>query len=587
MATTTTSLNSCWTVLLAAFLSVGLAACAPPAGPEDLAGPENLARVAVCASAADVIFTNGRFLTVDDNDSIASVVRVRRDRITVVGDDAGPVDACTQTIDLGGRTVIPGLINDHVHYLRGGMRPGHEVHAVQTVLSIAELQDAIRQRAAGVPMAVGATTGNDFITIIGNWSPSQFAEDRSPTLEELDQAAPDHPIYMMRGRVGPGVVNSKGKAFLEENGIPVGEDGLVTAESGASPTDAWRAYLALKRVQTLEDKKRSLRELMQYSNTVGLMTVVEGGGSMPNTGVFNEYEDYEAIMALWREGALTVRFRAEFQSAAMDASGIPAIQARVDNTFMGFGDDMFKVSGFGENIIAELNPIRPLELFVEAFTIAAENGWKVQQHSIDVEELEMHTTAFEIVNAEFPITDLHWSLSHVEEIDQGILDRLKAMGVGISAQMHWYGGFFGMGDVGPDYRLILDSGVVMGAGSDGMSIPWSWIYHMTTGRTRQGDPILADQKITRMEALRASTMGSAWIAKSEHELGSIEPGKLADFVVLGDDYLTVSDEDLKSMHSVLTVLGGDIVYSDGSIVSCSDQSGPWYRQNLADSCVIQ
>ena len=110
---------------------------------------------------------------------------------------------------------------------------------------------------------------------------------------------------------------------------------------------------------------------------------------------------------------------------------------------------------------------------------------------------------------------------------------------------------------------------------------------MTTGRTRQGDPILADQKITRMEALRASTMGSAWIAKSEHELGSIEPGKLADFVVLADDYLTVSDEDLKSMKSVLTVLGGDIVYSDGSVVSCGDQSTPWYRQNPADGCVIQ
>ena len=527
MRTMRTRFYKCRTVLAAATLSIGLAACEPPVESESV--PENVTSVAVCASAPDLVFTNGRFLTVDDNDFMATVVRVRGDRISAVGNDVGPVDACTQIVDLGGRTVIPGLINDHVHFLRGGMRPGHEVHAVQTAYSIADLQAAIEQRAASVPMVSRAMTGNDFITIVATWSPSQFAENRLPTLEELDQAAPDHPVYMMTGRVGPGVVNSIGRVFLEENGVPVGADGLVTAVSGVSPTDAERAYLALKEGQTLEDKKRSLRELMQYSTTLGLMTVVEGGGSMPGTGVFKEYEDYEAVMALWREGALSVRFRAEFQSAAMDASGIPAIRARVDNTFMGFGDDMFKVSGLGENIIAELNPIRPLELFVEAFTIAAENGWKVQQHSIDVEELQMHTRAFELVNAKNPIAGLNWSLSHVEEIDAEILDRLKAMDVGISVQMHWYSGSFGMGDLGPNYRLIVDSGIPMGAGSDGMSIPWNWIYHMTTGRTVRGDLILDDEKITRMEALRASTMGSAWIAKSEHELGSLEPGKLADF----------------------------------------------------------
>lgn len=303
--------------------------------------------------------------------------------------------------------------------------------------------------------------------------------------------------------------------------------------------------------------------------------------------MFDEYADYEAIMELWREDALTVRFRAELQSAALDASGLPAIQARVDNTFMGFGDDMFKVSGFGENIIREMNPIRPLELFVEAFTIAAEHGWKVQQHSIDMEELQLHTRAFELVNANIPIAELNWSLSHVEEIDQGILDRLKAMGVGVSAQMHWYSGFFGMGDLGPPYRLIVDSGVPMGAGSDGMSIPWNWIYHMSTGRTVRGDPVLEDQRITRMEALRASTMGSAWIAKSEDELGSIESGKLADFAVLADDYLTVSDEALRRMKSVLTVLGGEIVYSDGSVLACGGQPGPWYRQGTGDGCLIE
>ncbi len=133
----------------------------------------------------------------------------------------------------------------------------------------------------------------------------------------------------------------------------------------------------------------------------------------------------------------------------------------------------------------------------------------------------------------------------------------------------------------------MDSGVVMGAGSDGMSIPWNWIYHMTTGRTVRGEPILEDQKVTRMEALRASTMGSAWIAKSEQELGSIEPGKLADFVVLGEDYLSISDEELRRMESVLTVLDGEIVYSDGSVVACGGNDAPWFRQDAADVCLIE
>ena len=208
----------------------------------------------------------------------------------------------------------------------------------------------------------------------------------------------------------------------------------MTGQPGPTSTDAQRAYAVLASDQTLEDEKRSLQELMQHSNTVGMSTILEGGGGFPGSGQFDEYKDYEAVLALWREGALTVRFRAHMQSVARDAAGIAAIQARVDNTFMGLGDDTFKIAGFGENIVAETTPIQPLELFEEAFTIAAQNGWLVHQHSIDVEELERHTTAFERVNASIPIADLHWSLSHVFEIDDEILSRLKTMGAGVAVQ---------------------------------------------------------------------------------------------------------------------------------------------------------
>ncbi|MDE0005722.1 MAG: amidohydrolase family protein [Rhodospirillaceae bacterium] len=540
-----------------------------------------------CAISGDLVLTNGRFLTVDTDDSIQSTVRIRGDRIVAVGDGVGSYD-CDRHIDLGGRTAVPGLINNHLHFLRLGNRPGYDVRVVETSTSITELQAAIAARAAGLPRATDALDGTDFISIVDSWSPRQFAEQRRPTLAELDEAAPEHAVYMMGYPFGPGVTNSIGKRFFEAAGIAVSDEGAIAGQPGPELNEAQRAYEVLKQNQTPDDKLRSLRDLMRFSNTVGLSTVLEGGGGFPGPGVFDEYRDYDAAMALWREHESTVRLRLFFQSWARSTGGIEAIQQRVDNVFMGLGDDMLKVSGFGENIVVESTPIQPLELFVEAFTIAAEHGWLVHQHSVDVEELETHTTAMERVNATIPIANLHWNLSHVQEIDEGILERLKVIGAGVAVQNHYYHGAFALGSVGPPYRLILDSGVHMSAGSDGGPFsPWVSIYHMTTGMTSYGDPILADQAITRMEALRAWTLGSAWDAHSEDDLGSIEPGKLADIVVLSDDYLAVPDEALRGLKSVLTLIGGEIVYSDGSVVACGGDEGVWFRDGAEPACQLQ
>ena len=476
------------------------------------------------------------------------------DRIVAVGEDVGRYD-CDRVVDLGGRTAVPGLINNHLHFLRAGIRPGYDTRAIETATSIAGVQAVIAARAADLPPATDDLDGTDFITIVDSWSPRQFAEQRRPTLAELDEAAPDHAVYMMGYPFGPGVTNTIGKRFFEAAGIPVSDEGFIAGQPGPGLNEAQRAYEVLKQDQTLDDQRRSLRDLMQFSNTVGLSTVLEGGGSFSGPGVFDEYRDYDAVMALWRERDLSVRFRLFFQGWATADGGIEAIRQRVDNTFMGLGDDMLKVSGLGENVVSNTTPIQPLELFVDAYTIAAEHGWLIHQHSVDVAQLETHTTAFERVNEVAPIADLHWNLSHVQEIDEGILERLKAIGAHMSA------------------------------GSDGGPFsPWISIYHMTTGMTSYGDPILADQAITRMEALRAWTLGSAWDAHSEDDLGSIETGKLADIVVLSDDYLRVPDEALRNLKSVLTLIGGEIVYSDGSVVACGGVQGAWFREGPDSSC---
>jgi predicted amidohydrolase YtcJ len=399
------------TVAISVCIVLGMAACQGPdsstSGP--MSAPMQLANepiVASCQAGGDLVLTNGQILTVDADDSIVSSVRIRQDRILGAGNDVG-AQACDQVIDLGGRTVVPGLQNNHMHYLRAGMRPGHGISAVETATSVAEVQALITERAAGLPPADSNLDGSDFITLLNVWNPRQFAEGRPPTLTELDEAAPNHAVFMMAYAFGPAVTNSIGKQFFEAAGIAVADDGSIAIRPGSFDTPGHQAYFRLQEDHTLEDKKRSLRELMRYSNTVGLSTVLEGGGGFPGTGAFDEYNEYDPIMSLWRDGELTVRILAHIQAWATAESGTDTIQQRVDNTFNRFGDDMFKVIGFGENIVWETTPIQPLELFVEAFTIAAENGWLVHQHSIDVEELEIHTTAFEMVNEIYPIANLH------------------------------------------------------------------------------------------------------------------------------------------------------------------------------------
>ena len=350
-----------------------------------------------CAIGGDTVLTNGRFLTVDADDSVQTAVRIRGDRIVAVGEDVGVYD-CDRVVDLGGRTTVPGLINNHLHFLRAGIRPGHDTRAIETATTIAEVQAVIAARAADLPPATNDLNGTDFISIVDSWSPRQFTEQRRPTLAELDEAAPDHAVYMMGYPFGPGVTNTIGKRFFEAAGITVSDEGFIVGQPGPELTEAQRAYAVLKQDQTLDGQRRSLRDLMRFSNTVGLSTVLEGGGSFSGPGVFDEYRDYDAVMALWRERDLSVRFRLFFQGWATADGGIEAIRQRVDNTFMGLGNDMLKVSGFGENVVSNTTPIQPLELFVDAYTIAAEHGWLIHQHSVDVDQLEIHTTAFERVN---------------------------------------------------------------------------------------------------------------------------------------------------------------------------------------------
>lgn len=509
----------------------------------------------VAAQEAGLLLTNGKIATLDANDSIVDSVLVRNGRIAAVGNDLEAREGAV-VIDLEGRTLIPGLMDSHVHFIRAGLRPGYDMREVEAVRSIPALQAALERKARSIP-------AGELITIVMGWAPVQFAENRFPTLAELDEALPSNPFYMHLRAYGPSVANSLGKALLERGGINVSDSGMVETRE-----DSIAAYDYLKSMQTPEQRQRNTKLLMTYVNSLGMTSVIDAAGTnRPGAQLLVPAFDYDPILAVWKKGEMTVRVRPMFMSWDLevgDGSGPSELEQRVRNSFMGFGDEMFRIAGVGEHTVNDSMSVQ----FYNGTALAARRGWLLQEHSGTAEENAYHIAAFEKANEIAPIADLHWSLAHVHEIDQGILDRLIAIGAGVAVQNQ---SFFRT-DVGsPPYRLIVDSGIHVGAGTDSTvghpMNPWYSIYYMVTGKNVRGEPLNADQKITRLEALKLYTIGSAWFSHDEDVLGTIEVGKHADFAALRQDYFTVPEQEILNLSSVMTMLGGEIVYADPEFYS--------------------
>ena len=513
----------------------------------------------VCPRGKDLLLVNGRVLTMNVTDTEADAVLVRDGRILEVG-EPDTIDPCTETIDLDGRTVVPGLIDAHTHFLRNGQGPGHFVSAVETASTHAELLAAMREQSARL-------ADDRFLTVLGGVMGRQFEAGRLPNLDELDVALPNRPVYLQQGFNGPAVTNSVGKAYFESREIDVWDDGTI--EGGS----VGRALGELIVGQTPIDKRRAIGEWMRYATSVGLTTVQDQGccgwfgaqvplGRAPGYGVYYD---------LWREGALDLRLRLRYLSGGVpDATGRYPAAARMDNAVQQLGDDWMKVVGLGEFIAGAIGMAPNQRLIEGAYRHAARRGWSVTQHSGSAAEHEAHLRAMEQVAEEFPIETLRWSLEHVFELTETQIMRLRLIGVGVGMQNQQYlktGAQVVPSRSGPPFRSIVDAGLRASAGTDAAGVsplsPWVSIYYMVTGKNAAGEVVNDGQQITRMEALRLYTMGSAYQSFDEDRLGSIEAGKLADLVVLDVDYLEVPDEALRQTASVLTIVGGRVVHADG------------------------
>jgi predicted amidohydrolase YtcJ len=483
------------------------------------------------AIGGDMALVNGRF--VDGRGVVASSLVLRNGRIAGVG-RALPLAPGAPTIDLGGRTVIPGFFDAHVHYTRAAVNPGYEARRIERAFSIRELQETIARRAGSVPPG-------EFITCIGGWNHTQFRENRRPTKAELDAAAPSHAVYISGTGGGTGAItNSLGQKFFAGSGVMVDEATGVIASAA-------NAVAALQKAQTPDQKLRGTRELNAHANGLGLTGVINAG-NLP---------DQEFALELWRRNALTIRMRPLFPADSPEQ-----VETRLLNNFSqggrAVGDDLFRVGGFGERIGGNDTMSASFE---PTARVIARGGWLLQQHSITLQENDFHLAAFRSIAREHPIRDLRWALLHLQAIDAPRLKQLMDLGAGASAQTWTYLGNGG----GPPFRRLVDSGIRAGVGTDSTNVaaldPWLSLFYMTTGRNVAGMLTNDGQQISRLEALRLYTEGSAWFSFDDHHVGSFSEGKYADLAVLSHDYLTVPDYQIRQIESLLTLVGGKVVHA--------------------------
>ena len=525
------------------------------------------------AAPIETILINGKILSVDSKFTIYEALAIRGDRIAAAGitkEIRSLADSKTRVIDLGGRTVIPGLIDSHMHAIRAGLTFATEVHwigAPTIVNALGRLRDASKRMPPGA-----------WLIVAGGWTERQFAEKRRPTQKEIAAAAPDNPVYVQLGYqwalMNPRAIEALKIARDED--LPAGgrfERDTAGALTGAvvGPQPAIVALFDRLPKPSLEQKIDGTKKFFLELNRLGLTGVIDPGGNNITEA------DYEALFDLWRQGQLTVRVAFSFSSQGSTGE-LEEITAPVLRLPMGIGDNMLRFNGVGERITGGMyNNDKPTDADKAAFeTIAiwaAQQGLTLTVHWGNDASVGQLLEVFDRVNKQYPLAPLRWSIAHLNDASFETLTRMKSLGVGWAMQdAMYFNGDATIRQRGPAARRIppLETGrklgVVIGAGTDAHRVasynPFTCLQWMLDGKTVEGVTMrMAEERPTRADALRMYTMGSAWFAHADDRRGSLEVGKLADLAVLTKDYMIVPVEQIGSIESLLTMVSGKIVYA--------------------------
>ena len=531
----------------------------------------------------NLLLFNGKITTFDSKQPEVSALFISDGVVAAIGSDEeikALSDKNTSAIDLRKKRVIPGLNDSHIHIIRGGLNYNMELRW-DGVPSLSYAMEMLKDQ-------VKRTPPPQWVRVIGGWSEFQFTEKRMPTLQEINTIAPETPVFILhlydRALLNAAALRAVG--YNKNTPDPIG--GRIERDNNGNPTGALIAepnamilYSTLAKGPKLapEDQMNSTRHFMRELNRLGLTSCIDAGG-----GFQNYPEDYQIIEHLHKNDQLTLRIAYNLFTQK-PGHELEDFQKWSKMVVPYSGSSMYRNNGAGEMLVFSAadfedflfeRPDMPSKMdgdLKNVIRFLVEKRWPFRLHATYDETINRALNVFEEVNREIPFKDLSWFFDHAETISDQNLERIKALNGGIAIQhrMAYQGEYFinrygnQKAKRSPPIRKMLELGLPVGAGTDATRVasynPWVSLYWMVSGKTVGGTELYGpENKLERLEALRLYTLGSAKLSREENVKGSLSKGMYADLAVLSEDYFTVPEESIKNITSLLTIVGGKVVY---------------------------
>jgi predicted amidohydrolase YtcJ len=548
-------------------------------------------------NAPDLVLLNGRITTLDRSNPTAEAVSIKDGKFVAVGDNAEVMrlaGSATRVIDLKGRAVLPGLIDNHIHIIRGGLNFNMELRW-DGVRSLATAMDMLRAQ-------VAVTPAPQWVRVVGGFTEHQFDEKRLPSIEELNAVAPDTPVFILhlydRALLNAAALRVIG--YTKDTPEPPG--GQIVRDSAGNPTGLLLAkpnaailYATLAKGPKLppEYQINSTRHFMRELNRLGVTGALDAGG-----GSQSYPEDYEVISKLSEAGQLTIRLAYNLFTQKPKAEKEDFVNWTKSSKYKQ-GDDYFRHNGAGEMLVfsaADFEdfrverpdpPAQMEEELEDVVRVLAENRWPWRMHATYDETISRALNVFEKVNKDIPLAGLHWFFDHAETISEKSMDRIAALGGGVAVQhrMAYQGEYFveqygaKAAEGTPPVARMLEKGVRTSAGTDATRVasynPWVSLAWLVTGKTVGGLRIYPQRNcVDRETALRMWTEKVTWFSNEEGKKGQIQAGQFADLIVPDRDFFACAENDIADTTSLLTIVGGKVVYSGGEFASLDDAALP-------------
>ena len=538
------------------------------------------------SAPAELVVHNARITTLDRGKPQATALAVAGGVLVAVGQDEEVLrfaGAGTKVIDAQRRRLIPGLIDSHLHVIRGGLNYNMELRW-DGVPSLADAMRMLREQVARTPAP-------QWVRVVGGFTELQFAEKRLPTIAELNAAAPDTPVFILhlydRALLNAAALRAVG--YTRDTPNPPG--GEIVHDANGEPSglllakpNAGILYSTLAKGPKLpyEYQVNSTRHFMRELNRLGVTSVIDAGG-----GFQNYPDDYKVIEDLRQAGQLTLRIAYNLFTQKPKEELADFVRWTSGNSYQQ-GDDYYRLNGAGEMLVfsaadfedfRQPRPEMPPQMEAElegVVRLLAEKRWPWRLHATYDETIGRALDVYEKVNRDIPLAGIHWFFDHAETVSDRNLERIARLGGGIAVQhrMAYQGEYFverygaKAAERTPPYKRMLELGVHVGAGTDATRVasydPWNALYWLSTGKTLGGMGLYPEaNRVDRETALRLYTQANTWFSNEEGRKGQIVAGQFADFALLSEDYLAVPEDRIRQIVSLLTVVGGKVVYADG------------------------